>query len=69
MKKVMQKQLEQQMQLDKQAIKIRCLELARDKTIEIPVPQNGKYNYSASRDLTAEEMINYAQKLYDFITS
>jgi uncharacterized protein YggU (UPF0235/DUF167 family) len=65
----LQKQLEQQMQLDKQAIKIRCMELASDKTIEIPVPQNGKYNYSASRDLTAEEMTAYAQKLYDFITS
>lgn len=61
----LEKQLEQQMFLDKQNIKARCLELASSKTVEIP----GEGTYSVSRDLTAEEMINYAQKLYDFITS
>jgi uncharacterized protein YggU (UPF0235/DUF167 family) len=63
----LQKQLEQQMKLDKHAIKIKCLELASDKTIEVPAAS--KDSYSLSRDLTAEEMIDYAQKLYDFITS
>lgn len=51
----------------KQAIKTKCLELASNKTVKVPALENN--NYTMSRDLTAEEMIDYAQKLYNFITS
>jgi hypothetical protein len=61
------RQLEQQMKLDKQSIRVRCLELASNKTVEVPASENN--NYTTSRDLTAQEMIDYAQKLYNFIKS
>ena len=58
------KQLDQQMQLENRALKIRCLELVSN--IRVETQSEGKY--PIVRSLNTQEMIESAQKLYDFIT-